>query len=315
MLQFTSTVLFLSLCRSSLAQLGAGGQDCSGGEPEACLTNTAIYKVSEEAECENAYDCCLCAKIICGPGCESFEASGDYSAFGVPDINVTGTLSEGASIECSGFLACSEAFITGEYIEEVKCTEEGSCYRTVMDLLCLESDPCPIECSGTAACEGITLQAEFASSVTCEEAASCEEAVMALSISDPEFTIECQKDTSCHNSTFVIVTAGGVMGPIKCEESGACLDATIGFINFGTDPLLVQELDCSEAGACTGLSIGVGDTVAPIVILECKCATPLCSEVTFSEGVTCLSYDYDTDGDDDDYSGDDYSGDDDDDDY
>eukprot|EP00484_Ammonia_sp_Unknown_P028929 CAMPEP_0197050416 /NCGR_PEP_ID=MMETSP1384-20130603/25309_1 /TAXON_ID=29189 /ORGANISM="Ammonia sp." /LENGTH=91 /DNA_ID=CAMNT_0042482809 /DNA_START=100 /DNA_END=371 /DNA_ORIENTATION=+ len=79
-----------------------------------------------------------------------------------------------------------------------------------------------------------------------------------------------------------------VIGPIKCEESGACADMSVGFVNGGSGTLIVAELDCSEAGSCTNLQMALHSPSGPVAIVTCKCTTALCSEVTFVEGVTCL---------------------------
>lgn len=237
---------------------GFHGQDCSGDvddpPPSVCSSYGAIVTGSE-IECSENFDCCLCETISCGTRskpCDTFSCNGDSSCFGLGDVRIYGSSSDGASIVCNGDESCNSTVITGQNIAEVECSGDGSCARAHFEFNCLSSEPCTIGCGGDWACAGTPPESDAATTH--------------FAITNTA-GIECSFE-GCQYGTFLLTKNKGG-GMILCSGYHSCYGSTIEINN-------IEGIICGGSAACSGAHFVVTD---PQKGFEVECAGLVCSEL------------------------------------
>jgi len=215
----TKTVLSLfAIYEISLSQIiGPNGQNCTTGiddnPPDACPMTSNNYAAGngnggynsftsltgDEIECEENFDCCLCASITCGaangPYCEKFVANGDSSAFYVSNIAIYGDPDDGTEIDCNGDDSCAGTEIEASGIKEIKCSGDGSCANAAFSIACIADDGCDVECSGNSGCEDIDIAATNVRDLKCGGRQACKNSSIGLTCNgDDACNIECDSD-------------------------------------------------------------------------------------------------------------------------
>jgi len=256
-------LLSLSLisCKSQTGVTGFFGQDCTpsqGDFPQACPTigqeirnSNALKKI----ECKHNFDCCTCGKMICGPDCLELVCNGDSGCYGVRDIEIRGSLSSGAVINCNGDISCMNTGIYGINIAKILCSGDNSCSYSIFNLECLPSIGCILECVGDASCEadpsltqlnGI-YKIENSFGLTCSIQA-CRYSIFNL-LTNIGGSILCTSFESCYESIITVTNINYLL----CGGTSSCKNANILIIN----PQNGFSLLCQSNESCKNLKIDI----------------------------------------------------------
>lgn len=128
---------------------GYFNQNCQVETNMQCTSTASIARSDSNGftNCENPSDCCLCSSIQCKPNCDRFVA-GDYAAFGVKDIAITGPLEAGATIDCRGDHACANTYQVTQNINQIICGGRYSCQNAQI-MVSNPIDGFYLSCGGT----------------------------------------------------------------------------------------------------------------------------------------------------------------------
>eukprot|EP01084_Bolivina_argentea_P256648 432166_1 len=264
--------------------MGAYGQDCTppfdDNPPDNCIeAGQSLFAPLGKIECAENFDCCLCGSIKCGfsrnPNtgnivpCSLFHANGDSGAFGVKSIDIIGSPSSGAVINCGGDQSCNGTAIYGLNIASIQCSGDSACAQSQWDITCLADDPCSLNCRGDHSCSGIphhdtdTETRDMVSAtvhrstwfivdntagLNCADEA-CVDGVFLLEQNIGGGSVLCHGENACRGA---IITINNI-DAIVCGGVHACKNAKIRVI----DPQQDFSLECSALEACEGLDLEI----------------------------------------------------------
>eukprot|EP00485_Elphidium_margaritaceum_P000213 CAMPEP_0202696080 /NCGR_PEP_ID=MMETSP1385-20130828/9446_1 /ASSEMBLY_ACC=CAM_ASM_000861 /TAXON_ID=933848 /ORGANISM="Elphidium margaritaceum" /LENGTH=505 /DNA_ID=CAMNT_0049352185 /DNA_START=28 /DNA_END=1545 /DNA_ORIENTATION=+ len=264
---------FLHHAYAQLDVVGSWNHVCALGvdDPMPTVCSSAGMTKTDSGgkiECGGNFDCCLCQSMICGSSdgsktCDELNCNGDSGCFGVRDIQIYGSRSDGAVISCNGDESCNSTKIIGSNIKEVICSGDGACARSTFMFNCMTSEPCTLSCGGEESCAG---QPDF------ERALFDDTYLSTQMVIENTAGLECG-DQACKYGKFVFLNnVGG--GSIFCDGYNACIEAQITINNIESihcssadackdanilvvDPQRGFYVECAAAGACTGLRLQI----------------------------------------------------------
>jgi len=196
-------------------------------------------------------DCCLCSAIECGFGmfgtpCTEFYA-GNKGVYGVGDVKLAGSLSDGLMVSCFGTESCALSTLLATNVRALECKGDRSCEGATVRI----TDPFSefrLHCSGKAACRGLSIHIDFTgppAGYMCAPGITEELQLGA---------IECLNDQSCHDMLFTMDNTGCykvALRKLQCIHQTSCIDTKFQFIG----DIAVQECELGASGmTASGLS-------------------------------------------------------------
>lgn len=226
----------------------------------ACTSTSSVARSDSNGftNCENPSDCCLCSSIQCKPNCDRFVA-GDHSAFGVKDVVVSGSLADGATIDCRGDHACANTYMVTTNIVQIICSGRYSCQNAQI-MVSNPIDGFYLNCGVTAACFGMQISLDLPYKGNCGRAGSKEIHIK---------NIECVGVGGCDNMLFTINNNGCdrvIIDNIECR-TGSCEGASFNFVGSGPVTQIRQCVLPATGGAPLGLH-GCAESLQGIKCLE-----------------------------------------------
>jgi len=216
-----------------------------------------------------------------GTPCTEFFI-GNQGVYGVEDIKVAGSLTDGVIVSCYGTESCASSKMMMTNVRSMDCKGDQSCEGATMVI----TDPFTefkLHCSGKGACNRLTIRIDFTGPPPGYMCAPGINEQLQLG------SIECLNEASCQNMQFTMDNTGCydvVLRKIQCVHSSSCINAAFSLIGdiqvqeceLGSSGMTATGLDkcyqnlreygCSKPQSCMGLSKTI---VNPANGFEFKC--------------------------------------------
>lgn len=242
-------------------------------------------------------ECCLCSAVSCGLGmfgtpCTEFMV-GNKGVYGVGDIKVAGSLSDGVMISCFGTESCALTNMMATNVRSIDCKGDRACEGATVKI----TDPFTefkLYCSGKSSCNGLSIHIDFTGPPPGYMCAPGLNEQLQLG------QIECLNEASCQNMHFTMDNTGCyqvMLRKLSCVHPTACIQSAFHLIGdiqlqeceLGTSGLTatglekcyqnLREYQCSKPSACMGMSKTI---VNPANGFEFKCGdTSSCEAAHF----------------------------------